>query len=583
MKENNIEYLKLLQEIGALTHKYRDKEQGPAKLTESEYIKQCATQVSSFLSNVQTSTADAKGFNGQTDFIYSSFFTVPTDFGIIEPSQKVEAIQDAVMYFNEEIRKYLVKDTNGKIIAQTVYNAFVSDIQQGECFSWADYCLNFHHRVDPSLKNLADVYAKTLVLVYNTDETIGSLSDKDSEKKAALFFLNALDQDHLWKERLDKKNKKYTDDKKFTESLWLKSDEDQVAKIRKFLGYYYRLSSHLNSGSDSEKPLFYYFIKPGSRTAFYNGMVVICTRQPLDIPLYSFLYLLVYRIYSSTAFKHSEFSIQATLGILRAGMGHFLKNRIAGKQILTNQIVIEISKNGDVKNPLKNNLEKADIDLELIKNNCIKINKSDKHISNIGILFHVLSNALKHPNHSVFRTDFAKERKWITDKAIILDELINNLKKDYYEGSKTLQITESVKNLQIEPFFSSNNKKYCPDITIYQEIMYELLLNASKYGHSTDDTFNVIMNCEDNMFTLTNRVNEPEKLLFDKRYDNCKNVFAKMNHSHTNELSGITFIDEFITKAQIGELKVKISETQNTTFFTIGMHLHGLTLKTKTS
>ena len=218
-----------------------------------------------------------------------------------------------------------------------------------------------------------------------------------------------------------------------------------------------------------------------------KGILSICSTKPLDSDLSLKWYLVANKLFKGIMLdeidKIYEYERRDNLMEATYALGHNLKNRVLDGEKNIEEIKKDIEKeidNINQKQPLK-------IDKNNILNKITNLGLQVKSLANTGNLLDLLAGSMADNQTNIFE----KKEEWYSSNETSIASLLTNFYKDkFHVMSKyghygIVSIENLSEDLKINPWLSSEkNIKIRPHNFVYEEIFFELFVNALGYGKS---------------------------------------------------------------------------------------------------
>ncbi len=356
---------------------------------------------------------------------------------------------------------------------------------------------------------------------------------------------------------------------KFRESL----DEDSEMKltdddrqIGTLLWHYKRLEREYLA-RPGNREFFVHFIRPSFIEFGYNILLSLGTSRRLTFDQLSLIYLLVYRIVSQTVIEKIKQDRREKSSYYAFGIGHFLKHRISP---VVSHLV-------DANNRLSENYK---IGSEL-QNSIILAQTALGSATVLDIFGKALAKRTTEPGYTEFSEktikklvnnegkapgsfdEFRLSQEPINVKDLIL-EVADLIKKEW---KKDIDIqfdgAQDWASVLIDRYITFQDRwnrdvSFCPEKTIYQQFLHELLRNISKSEHPKQRTVEICYETSEGESAII-----ISRAVSDEDAHNLQALgISYGNYSNTNGgLSGLTLIELYVNVLGIGTIMHKLDET----------------------
>lgn len=321
-------------------------------------------------------------------------------------------------------------------------------------------------------------------------------------------------------------------------------------------------------------------INYGSAKEKRIGVLSICTKKPLSEKMIERWSLVANKIFKDIILHEIDLfkELERKSNFIRAtySLGHNLKNRVLDGDKKIEEIRTEVEKMIDNFNTLSNQqFDKKKI-LEQISNSGLQV----KSLSNTGNLLDLIARAMTEK----FDNIFLQKEDWHSKNEKGLSEFLVSLYKDkFYVVSKlgnygAINLEKLADSIKIKPWLENGaaEQKIRPADFIYEEIFFELFVNALGYGYSAvEDGKNLVqidVYNEGNKIIVANTPSKPlnENTKFNSLADNTELNADAVAHG------GLLYISNFLTITNTGSLNVCLDKKGNK--FKIVMQFEGLTM-----
>ena len=320
-------------------------------------------------------------------------------------------------------------------------------------------------------------------------------------------------------------------------------------------------------------------INYGSAKEKRIGVLSICAKKPLNEKLVERWSLVANKIFKDIILEeldtYKENERKLNLTHLTYSLGHNLKNRVLDGDTKISQL------REQVKKLIKENDSNSSVKKELGKliNELSDVALQVKSLSNVGNLLDLIARSMTEEHGNVF----ALKNDWHSkDETKLNDFLVTFYEKKFCVVSKLgiygmINLENLPEGIRIQPWLTNpeTGLKIRPADFIYEEIFFELFVNALSYGNTfIEDEKNFV---QIDISTDGNKIivaNIPGKSL------NENTKFA--GHEDGKELTadliahgGLLYISEFLSVTNTGSLKICLDKKENK--FKVILSFEGLT------
>ena len=308
-------------------------------------------------------------------------------------------------------------------------------------------------------------------------------------------------------------------------------------------------------------------INYGSAKEKRIGVLSICSKKPLNEKMVERWSLVANKIFKDIILEeldtYKENERKLNLTHLTYSLGHNLKNRVLDGDTKISQLKEQ------VKNLIKDSGSSSSVKKELGKviNELSDVALQVKSLSNVGNLLDLIARSMteEHPNVFALKNDWHSK-----DETKLNDFLVTFYKKKFCVVSKLgiygmINLENLPEGIKIMPWLTNpeTGLKIRPADFIYEEIFFELFVNALSYGNTfIEDEKNFV---QIDISTDGNKIivaNIPGKSL------NENTKFA--GHEDGKELAadliahgGLLYISEFLSVTNTGSLKICLDKKEN--------------------
>lgn len=334
-------------------------------------------------------------------------------------------------------------------------------------------------------------------------------------------------------------------------------------KIGRLLWYYNRMrTEYLKAGSDFHV----HFIRPAFIDFDHNLLLSLATNKPIDESILSTINLIIYKIVSLMATEREKQSRIVDMIQTTYSLGHNLKNRLLD----SDRLMRGLSK--DIESVSLDELEKSRLS-KWTTGVSVKL----KSLSNTGNLLDLIGRSM---NLKGDDTVFKEKQDWHSNEVLCIRSfLIDFYTKSFFAVSTSgkyakIDMPCLSRDLKIEPWLLFDNKKIRPSDFIYEEIFFELFVNALSYGNSyANGNYNlvdveVIQNEAVIVISNTPGIHISQNAKFKNLTKNFEIDVKQVGHG------GLLYISNFLSQTQIGSIKVILDDVNN--LFKIILTLKGL-------
>jgi hypothetical protein len=180
-------------------------------------------------------------------------------------------------------------------------------------------------------------------------------------------------------------------------------------------------------------------------------------------------------------------------------------------------------------------------------------------------------------------TVYTTKRDWFSDTPGGIDlSAIFNTSKEFTEGGKRANIIfqDGVENLKVEGFIPREDKYVTPNKFVYEETIYEIILNGLKFGENSGDNkvhFTIGRDEKQKIYFISNAVNDKGcEILRDKIDKRVIKANEWLEIDGKISGGGIFYLGLIFNHTQIGTIKAKIEEVGQRYNFLIGFNFYGL-------
>lgn len=321
-------------------------------------------------------------------------------------------------------------------------------------------------------------------------------------------------------------------------------------KYSRYLWHYKNLEKEIKSNDTDQ--FYIHFIRPSVIEFDYNLLLALATKRKLSEKELAFIDLLIYRVVGQTEVKKErERSIRALIQTTYS-LGHNLKNRLLDSENHINRLIRNLQKSS------LNGKEK-----EMITRYATNVSQKVKSLSNTGKLLDLIGR---------FMTERKWLNKWLTNNDYtLIDKFTTGELVQLSISAKypKINIENLPKTLKVKGWLGADGK-YRPADFVYEELFFELLVNALTYGkdYEFNDKYFVDINFlyEDSKILMVNSFKE-----VDKDWNVPVNTLIKPNLiGH----GGLLYMYNFLKQTDIGDIDIFIDTKNNQ--FKIILELNGI-------
>ena len=358
-----------------------------------------------------------------------------------------------------------------------------------------------------------------------------------------------------------------------------KLNDERIQSFKKLLNVYKQIG-YINKNSEYN----FYFLRPITFYQEFRGVFLFGFNEklkPLDI---LFIENLNYRILSDVVVKRvtkkSEIEQDTVRTQLVFSVGHFLKHK-------TNKVPSLLS---NVKKNIKDASISEDEIKRLIHRDLETAKLTSERIHKLALIIDIIAKSFDGKNY-YREADIKNKEEYFTTETIDLKMLIQKAHRDDFGEVIDLKLGELPENfgLEIEPFIYNEHlqKNILPSQLFYEEILTEIFENCKQKAKQEKDKKRELqltietINLDEGAFkclVLTNK-------LFDRtQFDELEslipleNEFAEIDEN-IRKISGIVFLDTFLTVTETGYLLFKRSSKEGNYYFSVAFKLENLKIK----
>ena len=355
-------------------------------------------------------------------------------------------------------------------------------------------------------------------------------------------------------------------------------DTNNVEEFNRLISIYLELNACFKGTK------YFYFIKPQSSHDVFSGVLLLGLKERIPIDEFTLWVHLFYRLLSEISIKKIQ-QLAATKENAQATshFGHLLRYRLSPPGQYIDLLGKEIDRLKKIL-PYKN------------KSNVDSLERFYKGAStwfqktiNTGFLLNIRAHYFEKPDagHKVFN-----ERDiWREDKPFdLLDSLLNliselNENKIQIHTARTFVPFNLVKEcsvINIEPWFQLEGNSYRPFSILYEDLIFEVLINAFKASPLNEDIEIKIIQGKINGEIALIIKNKIDKIILKKnlrKYGTIKGEW-KTFKDFSSSIGGLSYWSHLIDVTKVGKVFIRTIEEKErdevVTYFETGLLLEGL-------
>lgn len=270
--------------------------------------------------------------------------------------------------------------------------------------------------------------------------------------------------------------------------------------------------------------------------------------------------------------QHTEVEYKASLTTLMFSVGHFLKNRA-----------------NPIHKKAKNHLDNIDNKAEhLFRVTAEEIEQLSRHIKNIGNLIDILGRSIEAKKSVFFNVPEKKREEWLSldnvsiDLKTIMQRVVEDYNKVYIDKNVVLNF-ENISCLEIKSIV--NSISVLPAEFFYEEILYELLINAIKNSFcetlENKEQVKIDIVIKQGKLVIGNKCKPDATISALEIHGFPTNKLGSLKRSEsTKDLTGLIFIEKVLSQTDTGNIEylVEASEDLVSAYFNTAPNFKGLNI-----
>lgn len=325
---------------------------------------------------------------------------------------------------------------------------------------------------------------------------------------------------------------------------------------------------------------YFYFIKPQSTHNVFSGVLLLGLKKRIPIDEFTLWVHVFHRQLSEISVKQIQ-QLAATNENAQATshFGHLLRYRLSPPGQYIELIGKAVEKLKDILSTENKSI------IDSLEKYYRGANIWFQKTMNTGFLLNIRAHYFKNPDagHKVFNERTVWRQNISFDLLGSLDSLLNELNENKIKihterEFAPFKLVKGCSRVSIETWFQHEDKSYRPFDILYEDLLFEILINAFKASPKNDEieikVFEVKIN-ERDALVIANKIDEHILRINSRKYNSIKGNW-KIFKDFSGSIGGLTYWSQLIDVTGVGKVFIRTNENNGATFFETGLLLQGL-------